>query len=174
MSPAAPPPLGSIRSSHAPAHDSGVTLVELVISTLIVAVAVSGVLAAMVASVRGSAHPVLEEQGAAIARAYLEEIVLRRYHDPQDGPGAGPCPPAEASRDLYDNVCDYQGLDDAGARDQSGGAIPALVAYRVTVSVDPGATLHDLSGPADVVRVDVRVRHAAGVDLRLSAYRTRY
>jgi MSHA pilin protein MshD len=158
-----------------PRSTAGVTLIELVISTLIVAVVVSGVLATLFAALRGSANPMLEEQAAAIGRAYLEEIVLRSYYDPQSGAGAGPCPAREASRDLYDNVCDYDGLDDMGARDQNGTPVTALSAYRVMVSVDSAAAqLNDLSGPASVLRVDVRVRNGALVDLTLSGYRARY
>jgi MSHA pilin protein MshD len=158
-----------------PRSNAGVTLIELVISTLIVAVVVSGVLAALFAALRGSANPMLEEQAAAVGRAYLEEILLRSYYDPESGAVAGPCPAKEASRDLYDNVCDYDGLDDMGARDQSGTVIAGLSAYRVTVSVDAAsAQLNDLAGPADVLRVDVRVRSSALVDLNLSGYRARY
>lgn len=162
-------------NSMPPRSSAGVTLIELVISTLIIAVVVSGVLAALFAVLRGSANPMLEEQAAAIGRAYLEEIALRSYYDPQSGSGAGPCPAREASRDLYDNVCDYDGLDDAGARDQNGTAIAGLSAYRVTVSVDSaGAQLNDLSGPSSALRVDVRVRSSTQVDLTLSGYRARY
>ena len=153
---------------------AGLTLIELVVSTLIVAVVAAGVLAALVGAARSSAHPLIETQADAIARAYLEEILLHAYYDPQDGALAGPCPAAESTRDLYDNVCDYRGLDDAGARDQSGAPVAALSAYRVTVDVDAGAALDDLAGPADVVRVDVRVRHPSGTDVRVSGYRGRY
>jgi MSHA pilin protein MshD len=155
--------------------EEGVTLIELVISTLIVAVVVSGVLAALFAVLRGSANPMLEEQAAAVGRAYLEEIALRSYYDPQSGAGGGACPAKEASRALYDNVCDYDGLDDMGARDQNGNAIGGLSGYRVTVGVDAaGAQLNDLSGPASVLRIDVRVRNGSQVDLVLSGYRARY
>jgi MSHA pilin protein MshD len=152
----------------------GATLIELVISTLIVAIALSGVLAALFSVLRSSSNPMLEEQAAAIARAYLEEITLRSYYDPQSGSAAGPCPAREASRSLYDNVCDYQGLDDVGARDQNGTAIGALSAYRVTVTVSSTAQLNDLVGPANALRVDVRVRNATSVDLMLTGYRARY
>jgi MSHA pilin protein MshD len=152
----------------------GATLIELVISTLIIAITLSGVLAALFSVLRASTNPMLEEQAAAIGRAYLEEITLRSYYDPQSGPGGGPCPANEASRDLYDNVCDYQGVDDMGARDQNGTAIAALAAYRVTVSVSTTAQLNDLSGPADALRVDVRVRNASNVDLLFTGYRARY
>jgi len=152
---------------------AGVTLIELVISTVVIAVVLSGVLAALFSVLRASPNPMLEEQAAAVGRAYLEEIVLRSYYDPQSGSGGGPCPTPEASRSLYDNVCDYNGLDDTGARDQNGTAITPLSAYRVTVSVDSAAQLNDLAGPTNALRVDVRVRRAT-VDLTLSGYRARY
>ena len=161
-------------TSGASRSQAGVTLIELVISTLIVAVALTGVLAALFSALRSSTNPMLEEQAAAVGRAYLEEITLRAYYDPQSGSGAGPFPAKEASRELYDNVCDYDGLDDMGARDQNGSAIPALSAYRVTVSVDVAAHLNDLVGPADELRIDVRVRNAALVDLTVSGYRARF
>ena len=48
------------------------------------------------------------------------ELALQQaYVDPDDGQV---CPTAEASRPLFDNVCDYSGLADSGARDQQGDA----------------------------------------------------
>jgi MSHA pilin protein MshD len=149
----------------------GLTLVELVISIVVLGIALPGVLLAVNATTKRSADPMLEHQAVAIAEAYLEEILAKAYADPDD---ASVCGAAEGSRDLYDDVCDYAGLDDAGARDQEGGAVAGLGAYRVRASVDTAATLGALSGSADVLRVDVRVTHAAGVDLTLSGYRTSY
>ncbi len=84
------------------------------------------------------------------------------------------CPAPEASRDIFDNVCDYDLLDDSGARRQDGGAITGLEAYRVRTTVDQAATLNGLSGAAQVLRVDVRVTRDSRIDLTLSGYRTRY
>ena len=116
----------------------------------------------------------IEYQSSAIANAYLEEILLKPYFDPDLGAGGGACPPPEASRDLFDNVCDYAGIDDAGAEDQDGTPVPGLGAYRVRVTVDAGATLNDLVGSADVLRVDVRVTHLPLVDHSLTGYRARF
>lgn len=145
----------------------GVTLVELVVTIVVVAIALTGTLQVLGAAMRHSADPMLVAQGGAVGRAYLEEILAKAFAAP-------PCPPPEASRALYDTVCDYDGLDDAGARDQLDAALPGLEAFRVRVDLDPAATLGGLSGPDDVVRVDVRVTHGTSVDLTLSAYRAAY
>ena len=153
------------------ALQSGVTLVELVISIAVIGIGVASVQLAMVATTARSADPMLQHQGSAIAEAYLEEILLKDYLDPDT---ASVCPAPEATRDVYDNVCDYAAVDDAGARRQDGTPVAGLADYRVRVNVDGSATLNGLSGSADVLRVDVRVTHPTGVDLTLSGYRTRY
>lgn len=149
----------------------GVTLAELVVSILIVSISLAGTLTVMNFTTVHSADPMLEAQGVAVAEAYLEEILLRSYADPDDGIVCGA---AEASRDLYDDVCDYAGLADSGAFDQDGNAIAGLEAYDVAVTVDSTANLNGLTGAADVLRIDVRVQHPIGLDLMLSAYRTSY
>jgi len=153
---------------------AGVTLVELVVSLVVMAIALAGTLQVMDATAGASADPMVLQQASAIADSHLEEILLRPFYDPDTGAGGGGCPAPEASRALYDNVCDYHGLDDSGARDQTGAAVAGLAAYRVRVNVDSAASLGSLSGPADVLRVDVRVTHTDVVDLSVSGYRTRY
>ena len=149
---------------------SGLTLIELVISIVVVSIALTGTLLAMNATTVRSADPMLQHQASAVAEAYLEEVLLKDYFDPDDGLV---CPAAEAARSLYDNVCDYAGLDDAGARAQGGVPVAGLGDYRVRVAVDVAASLNGLVGSADVLRVDVRGTHPTGVDLTLSGYRTR-
>jgi MSHA pilin protein MshD len=151
-----------------------VTLVELTISIAVIGIALAGTLALVRRATVASADPLIQRQASAIAEAYLEEILLRPYYDPDLGAGAGACPAPEASRPLFDNVCDYAGLDDAGAHDQTGAAVAGLTPYRVRVSVDTAATLGSLSGPGSVLRVDVRVTHALPVDFTLSGYRASY
>ena len=159
--------------AHVRASSCGFTLIELVISIVVIGVAVSGAMLAIQTTVGRSADPMLQQQAGAIAEAYLEEILTRRFYDP-DLPAGPPCPAAEASRDLFDNVCDYRGLDEAGARDQDGNAIAGLAGYRVRVDVDESANLNGLTGSSEVLRIDVRVNRGARVDITLSGYKTRY
>lgn len=161
---------------------AGVTLVELVISIVIISVALVGVLLVMNQTTRYSADPMIQHQAVAAGQSYLEEILLKSFRDPSlaPDPDAGRvCPGAEAGRALYDNVCDYDGLDDNGARDQLGNAIPGLEGYRIRVDVVCDDAVHTLAGNADceatdVLRVNVRVTHAglAGLDITVSGYRT--
>ena len=154
-------------------RESGTTLVELVISIVVIGIAVTGSLLAVNHVVNRSGDPMLQHQASAVAEAYLEEVLARPLADP-DG---GVCGAPEASRADYDDVCDYDGLDDLGARAQDGSAVAGLEPYRVRVTVDPGANLNGLTGSANVLRVDVRVTHslaALGIDLTLSGYRTGY
>ena len=152
----------------------GVTLVEMAISIAVIGIALAGTLEVVRRTTLASADPMIRRQASAIAEAYLEEILLRSYYDPDLGAGGGACPGAEASRALFDNVCDYHGLDDSGPRDQTGTALAGLEPYRVRVTVDGAATLGALSGSASVLRVDVRVSHGLPLDFTLSAYRTQY
>lgn len=111
----------------------------------------------------------LERQAISIASAYLEEILQQSYLDPDTGTL---CPAAEASRPLYDNVCDYDGIDDLGARDQNGDPVTGLDGYRIEIDVDQTATLGSLSGAADVIRVDAVVTDPMNRAVRVSGYRT--
>ncbi len=150
----------------------GVTLVELVVSIAVLAVGLVGTLQVIRAVGGASADPMVRQQVAALTDAYLNEILLKEFYDPDLGAAGGVCPTPEASRALYDNVCDYDGLDDQGARDTTGTAIASLAAYRVRVEVDPNDTLGGVSGPANLLRVDVRVSVGANVDVTASGYRT--
>lgn len=108
--------------------ERGLTLIELILSMVIISVALVGVLSVMNLTVRNSADPLIQHQALAIAEAYLEEILLQAYDDP-NGTNVG------ENRATYDNVADYNGLNDAGALDQRGNAIPGLSSYGVSVAV---------------------------------------
>ena len=155
-------------------HPAGVTLVELIVAIVIIGVALSGTLLVMRQTIRASADPMVLHQAIAVAEAYLEEIALKPFYDPDLGAGGGTCPAAEATRNLYDNVCDYNGLNDVGAEDQDGTAIAGLERYTVDVTVDTTSTLNALTGSTVVVRIDVQVTHPNMEDFMLSAYRANY
>ncbi len=153
----------------------GATLVELVITIVIISISVGAVIGTLSRMTAHSADPMIEAQAVAIAESYLEEIMLKPYLDPATGTV---CPLPVGGRSVYDNICDYNGLVDAGAKDQSGAAPTGLnlSAYTVTVNVNQTAALNNLSGSAQVLRVDVNVVFGDGslVNITLSGYRTNY
>ncbi len=146
-------------------ENRGFTLVELVISIVVVSIALGGVLMAINYTVTHSADPMLQHQAVAIAESYLEEILLKPFADP-DGVDS------EGSRVLFDDVDDYNGLNDSGARDQTGTAITGLTNYTVAVTVT--STALNGIGAADSKQVTVTVSHPVGFNISLTGYRTNY
>lgn len=144
----------------------GATLVEILVSIVIVAIAAGTILGLLAITTGQSADPMIRHQASAIAEAYLEEILLRDFDDPDGVDGEG-------ARAAFDDLDDYDGLNDAGARDQFGNPIAGLGAYTVAVSVTPSAGLAGVPA-GDALRVDVRVSRGADIDLLLSGYRTRF
>ena len=140
------------------------------VAIVVVSICLTGAFALVDATVRRSVDPMLERQSTSIAEAYLEEIVQQAYLDPDDG---AICPAPEAERALFDNVCDYSGLFEAGARNQTGVAVSGLEGYRVSVAVDRASRLGDLSGEKFVLRIDVTVTDPLGRPVLFSAYRTK-
>jgi len=146
-----------------PSRQTGVTLIELIVSVVIIGVAATGILMVFTQTVRHSADPVLREQAVAIAQSYMDEILLHPLVDPDGVSG-------EANRGLFDDVWDYHGTSDDGARDQNGTVIPGLETYNVSVAIDDtGVTL----GGSPATYVSVRVTHdvSTAVDIPLGAYR---
>lgn len=144
----------------------GTTLIELVIAIVIIAIAASAILMAISTNVASSADPMIRHQAVAIAEAYLEEIVLKSFSDPDGVDGEG-------SRDLYDDVDDYDGLVDNGARNQFDAAIADLSDYTVSVDVTPSGVLPSIAS-TELFLISVTVTHSASIDFTISAYRANF
>ena len=147
-----------------PRSQIGITLVELVVSIAIVGIAAGGVLLVFHQTVRHSADPMVLHQAVAIGEAYMEEILLKPFNDP-DADG-------EPTRPQFDDVDDYNGLTDVGARDQDNNPIAGLGAYTINVTVG-NQPLNGVPAPQSL-RVEVQVTGPNEVDVTLSGYRTDY
>lgn len=144
---------------------NGFTLIEIIVTIVVLAIASTALLSVFSSTVATSANPVIQQQAISIAEAYLEEISLKSFNDP-DGI-------AEANNRVnYDDVRDYNSLPDTVVRDQNNTAIPALSSYDVTVVVTTSA-LNTISA-SDSLRIDVSVNHAAIDPISLTGYRTSY
>lgn len=143
----------------------GMTLIEVVISIVVIAIAVSAILGVLAANAQRSADAMVVNQGISIATAYLEEISLKPFSDPDGVDG-------EVARADFDDIDDYDGLLDSGAFDQFGNPIPNLDAYSISVAVNSSSGLPGVASD-DAVRIDVRVQSVPYVDYTLSSYRTR-
>lgn len=125
------------------AAQRGVSLVEMVVAIVVVAVGAAGVLAAFLSAVRGSADPLLVKQRYAFAEGLMEEILAR----PVSGDGVQPsatssCP----DQRQFDEVADYDGLVLQGicrpdgsqeTISRNGETIPLQKELITTVTVEP-------------------------------------
>ena len=173
------PPLQGFRRG----QQAGLSLVELVMFIMVISVGLAGVLLVMNYTSQHSADPMIREQALLIAESYMEEILVKKFIDPTTST-TRTCPTAEGGRTNYDNVCDYNGLSDTGARDQFGNTITGLENYNVAVTVSggtgislgPSTNLVANTGSIRVLQVDVTVTHSNSPDfsLPLTGYRTHY
>lgn len=141
----------------------GFTLIELVISIVILAICAAALYSVSASILGRSADPMLRQQSLAIAEAYLEEILAQPFVDP-DGL-------ADCGRSCFDNVADYNGLNEA-PHDARNNALTALANYRVQVASNAEAW-NGLPASA-VLHVQVTVTDPSGQSLQLDGYRTNY
>ena len=148
-------------------RQSAFTLIEIIVTIVVIAIAATALLSVFSSMVRGSADPMIQQQATTIAEAYLEEIMLRAYDDPQVAESGG----AEAgeTRPTYDDVQDYNSLGTTQVRDQNNNPVAALSDYQVIVTVNP-AVLNTVGA----MQVDVSVSHPATGTIVLTAFRTDY
>ena len=139
---------------------TGVTLVELILSIVIISIALTGVLTVMNLTVSHSADPVVRHQSISIAESYLEEILLQSYDNLTNGYSG-------ADRSQFDDVDDYNGLNNMGVEDQLGNSVGILANYNVSVSVSTPVTLDD-GIKAKKITVNVS---GLGSGLKLVGYR---
>lgn len=183
----------------------GFTLIELVVAIVILSIGTAAFLTLVLNTTKNSVDPQIRVQANAIAQAYLEEIMLSSFCDPDWDPNldadADPltnpqnCPAdctssvctvckvsgtgwtTEASRNLYDDVCDYTAINSATATDRNGLSLGTVGDYTVTVTInDVGVSLNTsaTSNAGQVVRIDVDVSHASGATANLSSFKTNY
>jgi MSHA pilin protein MshD len=140
----------------------GVSLVELILTIVIISVALTGILSVVNQAVSHSADPLLQRQAIAIAESYLEEIILLPVTASPDVSVAG-------NRATFDNIADYDGLNDTGAIDQNGNAIVGLESYNIAVNVNAV-----IINNVNMQKIIVTVSRPATDTITLTGYRANY
>ncbi len=143
------------------ARHSGFTLLEIITTVVVIAVAAPTLMSVFSSTIQTSADPMFQHQALSIAEAYMEEILLKDFT-------IGP----ETTRANFDDVRDYNGLTDVGARDQANNLIAGLNDYTISVTVANDG-LNGIAA-ADSLRIDLTVSHALIDDILLSGYRVNY
>jgi type II secretory pathway pseudopilin PulG len=160
-----------MRSSRA-----GVTLVESVISTVIVGVMLAAALTAVGAASRTRLSLSERQQGAALAYELMTEVIATHFEDPDETPGWGPEPSEGTSARVdFDDVDDYVGWSASPPHDARGNVLPGLTGWTRSVTVtwaDPVDPKNFVEAPSDLKRITVSVTDPRGRKTTLEALRS--
>lgn len=163
------------KSRH-PSRPDGFTLVEAVISMVILAVMVVMALHTLGSSARSRQIQATLSKGPALAGQLMTEVLQSAYEEPNEavtfGPEASETGPDRAG---YDDVDDYHGWSALPPQDKAGTAISNLTGWRRSVTVEyadpdnPTATVADDRG---LKRITVTVTAPRGEQTTLTAMRS--
>lgn len=140
-------------------RQQGVTLVELVISIVIISIAMVAVLNSFSFSISQSADPLWRNKSLKLAQLYLDEILAKNYdhNTPVGGlpevtnPACGSLgPEAGETRATYNDVDDYDGTSDSPPVSLVGNLDSSYASYSVSVTVEcDGNTVGATGGTPD-------------------------
>ncbi len=162
---------------------AGVTLIELLITIVILAIMVVAVVSGISTSISRSADPLITHKSVLLAQAYADEILTKRFTE--DTPiggvpavtGTAACvagPNGVEGRADFDDVDDYDGVDDAPPVLQTGAALDGYGDYRVTVGVACAGTALGLAANEYAKAVTINVFGPGGRALTFTSYRGNY
>jgi MSHA pilin protein MshD len=144
------------------------TLVETVISVLIVGVMMVAVLETIGASARDSVLQCEQCKATALAEQLLTEIVQCRYADPNDESGE--------TRATWDDVSDYDNLNEDPPLSRTGTPLAGYAGWQRTVAVrlaDPNDLSRQPGSDLGLKAITVTVVSPAGKSTTLTALRSK-
>lgn len=120
-----------------PARRAGTSLVEAVLSSLIVSTMLVAALSALGSSTRAARVQADRCLGPNLARQLMGEILQSRYREPTEKPQFGPeSPETTASRALWDDVDDYHRWSASPPRAKDGTKLTHADGWRREVTVE--------------------------------------
>jgi len=169
---------------------AGFTLVETVIVIVLVGAMLAGMTSLFMNNVGNSHRPYLRQKALAVANAFLDEILRKQWNEatPLGGgcvnTGSGSCASGPAAvaigvdgtegRATFDDIDDYNGLNQSPPQDSSATDMPGYAGYTVAVSVvQPGAVWNGVPA-ADVRLITVSVTSSSNETISVSAYRVNF
>ncbi|MGF2736644.1 type IV pilus modification PilV family protein [Marinobacter sp. DUT-1] len=163
-------------------RQSGVTLVELVITIVVLGVAIAGVVGAFAVISGRSADPLNQTRAITLSQLYMDEI-LTRYYDESTPVGGGKVAsgdvdcatagPDGETRPTFDDADDYDGLADSPPQDGEGSDLSGYGGFSVSVAVACAGSEVGVANE-DAKRIDITITDPSGQDWLFTAYRANF
>jgi len=170
-------------------RQSGFSLIETLLVIVLLGVAVAGMAAMFLNNVSKSHEPYLRQRALAVAGAFMDEVLRKRWDDNSplgggcvntgtalcsSGPAAAGIGSEEALRSDWDDIDDFNAISSQSPpQDSSGSAMPGYEGFTVSVTVSQPGAWNGVPA-ADVKRIDVQVTSNNGETISLSAYRVNF
>ncbi|HFE31682.1 MAG TPA: prepilin-type N-terminal cleavage/methylation domain-containing protein [Gammaproteobacteria bacterium] len=170
-------------------RQSGFSLIETILVIVLLGVAVAGMAAMFLNSVSKSHEPYLRQRALAVANAFMDEILRKRWDDNSPLGGgcvntgtvlcsSGPVPAGigneEAARADWDDIDDFNAISNQSPpQDSAGSAMPGYEGFAVSVTVSQPGAWNGMPA-ADVKRIEVQVTSNNGETISLSAWRVNF
>ncbi|RLT97931.1 MAG: type II secretion system protein [Ketobacter sp.] len=153
-------------------RQQGTTLVELVMAIAVAGVLLVGLMTAYSSIVGRSSDPMVRTQSVSLAESYLEEALLKPFHDP----GGSVCPASPGgNRENFNNVCDYHNYSAASITLPNGAVVSGLNGYSVAITVTNIAAGELGAIPTScALKVTVNITSPLNEVVSLTGYRTDY
>ena len=173
-------------------NTNGFTLIEMVVLIVVLGVGLTGVTLVINQTVTQAPQALVQTRAVELAQTYLDEILQKRY-DQTTGQGGIPrcdssdnlavacsgslgpdtIPPLEI-RGSYNDVDDYNGVNDQPPVGATGTALPNYPGYRVQVSVSYAGNELGYANNRAAKRITVNVTTPLGNVIPVSAYRVNF
>jgi MSHA pilin protein MshD len=162
---------------------NGYSLIELIVTIVVTSIVIIIFYSIFAPNQKNSVTSVLQTKAAELGQAYLEEITLKRFDENSPAGNTVRCNQSPSllcgaigaeegagNRALFDDVDDYDGLDDQPAKDAFGNNRVGFNGFRVTVAVAYAGGDFGLAAQ-DLKRVTVTVFTPEGNNLVFSRYK---
>lgn len=121
----------------------GFSLIELVITIVVLGIALTALSSSLFTSIGKNADPLWQTKATQLSQAYLDEILAMKYQEDSliEGNRVGTCviggtETGESDRSDFDDVDDYNGLTEtARFLDGTSGLASTYSGYRVSIAV---------------------------------------
>lgn len=162
-------------------QEQGATLVELVMTIVIISVAIAGVVGAFSLITGRSADPLNQTRAVSLSQRYMDEILFKKF-DESSPMGGGhlmtSCsangPESGETRANWNDIDDYDEINNETPSDYWGSLNPELGYEQFVVSVSVACVsdpVTELGVDVEVKRVDITITDPTGNNYLFSAYR---
>lgn len=151
----------------------GLTLIEVIISTMLTGVVMLAALNSLGAASRASLSSSQRAQATALASDLMNEVMGQAYLDPDGSPTFGPeTGESTATRADFDDIDDYAGWNASPPQDIAGNDSPMGSDWRREVAVvhanpDDTRTALDDTDDQGVKRIKITIKHKGDAVIKL-------